>query len=687
MAQKRKASPKKSGNRKGTQNKVVPKRRTKKKITAISRKQILIALGIIVAVTFIAYSPVLNAGFVDIDDENLILNKGSIFLERPLDIYKAKHSPHYKPVTYTTWMLEYRAVGATPFLYHFNNLLLHLINTLLVFFIIRQIAKRFEKLKSHDIQIAFFTAFIFGLHPMHVESVSWVVERKDVLFTCFFLLSMLTYIRYLNKGKTLMLIISALTYILSVLSKSPGITLIAILFLLDFAWGRKLSKKLFIEKSGHFAMFVYALFALGLFRGSGEGSIASITEEKILAKSENVRNVSGIYGKGLLASMRAWLWYIHSLLPFKTSLGYPRESLIAFFGPFIHIFPVMLIAAGGALVAFAKKNRLLFFGHAFFFITLAPAIVRLGLGIGIFMSDRYVYLPVLGLIFLIVSWVITLGESKRLTEKMRYGILSIIVFVFAIMTFQGTQVWESTETLWTNVINKYPSVAYGHVNRGSYYREIGEMDKALADLTNGIAYDDNANARIQRGLIYRQSGRAAEALVDYNKALQLEPDNVQALINRGNAYLDMGQFQNAISDFEVALESAHNMRASVNRAIAYASMGQLASAEQAFGDVEARAGNYADFWMNRAILMVEMRKYPQAVSDYTRYLELTPDDHQIHNDKGIVLALMGRHQEAVQSFTVAINMSPVRDYFLSRARSYDALGQTQLAQQDRARVR
>ncbi|RLD19503.1 MAG: hypothetical protein DRI69_08270 [Bacteroidetes bacterium] len=692
MAQKRKTSTNKGGKKKGAQSRSVqkkgsPQRKIRRKIAGITRKQILIAVGILAAITFIAYSPVLTAGFVDIDDEKLILNKGQQFLDRPLLIYETAFGPHYKPVTYTTWMLEYRAVGAKPFLYHFNNLLLHIINVLLVFFMIRQISLKFEKLKSHEFQIAFFTALLFALHPMHVESVSWVVERKDVLFTFFFLLSMTSYIRYLNQGKVLMLALSAVTYILSVLSKSPGITVIAILFLLDFVWGRKLSAKLFIEKAGHFVLFILSLYILGFFRSSGEGSLASVTSEKVLAKADNVKNLSPVYGKTALASMRAWLWYLHSLLPFKTAIGYPREGLIGFFGPAIHAFPVLLLAAVGALVAFAKKNKLLFFAHAFFLITLSPAVIRLGLGIGIFMSDRYVYLPVLGLIFLIVAWVITIGDSKRLTAKMRYGILGIIAFVFAIMTFQGAQVWKSTETLWTNVIEKYPSVAYAYVNRGSYYRGIGEMDKALADATRGLEHEDNANARIQRGLIYRQTGRAPEAIVDYNRAIELEPENIQALVNRGNAYLDNRQFQLAIADFDVVLSKSGNLRASVNRAIAFASMGQFATAEQAFKEVEPVAGNYKDFYMNRAILMVEMKKYTQALADYTKYLELVPDDHQIFNDRGIVLALMGRYQEAVQSYTTAINMSPVKDYFRSRARSYDALGQGALAEQDRVRAR
>jgi len=688
MAKKGKAANKASSKgaiNKGTKRKKGSKRKTSRKSSsrAAGKKQVLIALGIIAVVTFVALSPVLNADFVDIDDKKLILDKGQVMLEDPGRLLKLKRpNPHYKPVTYATWIMEYRLAGDKPFIYHFNNLLLHILNCILVFFIARRLSSRFELTRDHGFLIAFFSALLFGLHPMHVESVAWVVERKDVLYTFFYLASLAAYIRHLDKPSPLYLAISSVLYLLSVFSKSPGITLIAILFLFDFAWQRKLSAKLFIEKSGHFIVLLISLYALGFFRRSGEGSIASMTNDKILARSENVGSLPKFYGKIVLGSMRAWLWYFHSLIPVKLSLGYPREAIIGFFGPLIHAFPVMLVGAGAYLTYNARKYRLLFFAHAFFFITLIPAIVRLGLGIGIFMSDRYVYLSVFGLIFLFVSWIITLQKAR---PKVRQGILVGLSVLFAVISFSAARTWEGTEALWTNVMEKYPKVGYAYVNRGAYYREVGEYDRAISDLNLGVEIDDNANARIQRGLALRQSGNAEAALADYNKALEHSPGDIQALVNRGNALLDNRQFRQAIEDFnKVLADEPNNVRAAVNRAIAYASLGDFNAAEASFAAVEQYAANRSDFWMNRAIMFVEARQYQKALNDYDRYLMLRPDDHQIFYDKGIVHGLVGQHQKAVESYTNAINLNPNKLYYSSRAKAYDALGNASAAQADRA---
>jgi tetratricopeptide (TPR) repeat protein len=343
----------------------------------------------------------------------------------------------------------------------------------------------------------------------------------------------------------------------------------------------------------------------------------------------------------------------------------------------------MLVGAGAFLTYYARKYRLLFFAHAFFFITLLPAIVRLGLGIGIFMSDRYIYLSVFGIIFLAVAWILTLVKGQMRT---RYGILAGIAVIFAIASFNEARTWRSTETLWTNVIKKWPDVPYAYVNRGSYYRDLGEYDMALADLNKGVQLEDNANARIQRGLVLRQSGNPQAAIDDYNKALEHSPGDVQALVNRGNALLDTRRFRESIADFDKVLaEEPTNVRAATNRAIAYASIRDYVNAEASFKAVEQYATDNAEFFMNRAIMFVESQQYQKAINDYNSYLALRPRDHQIHYDKGIVLNMLGRYQQAVESYTNAININPDKLYFQSRARAYDALGNSAAAQQDRQR--
>jgi len=669
-----------------------PGSRKKKKVQSPdSRKQLWIALGIIAIVTIVALSPLFNAGFVDIDDKKLILDQGHRFLNVPFKVLLRDFgSPYYKPVTYATWMMEYRLAGPNPFIFHFNNILLHLINTLLVFFLARSIAVRFEKLKGHEFAIAGFTALLFGVHPMHVESVAWAVERKDVLFTCFYLLGLLGYIRYLNTQKVLPLILSAIAYLFSLLSKAPGITMPAVLFLLDFAWQRKFSRQLLIEKVGHFAVFGAALFMLGIVgaRHSGEGSLSAVLSEKKLARAENISEHSSLYGKVVLAGLRSWLWYLHAIFPFRLSLGYPREQIIGFFGPLIHVFPWLLAAAAGALVWFRKQLPLLFFGSAFFFVTLAPAIVRLDLGIGIYMSDRYVYLSLFGLIFLFVAWWMGITSVSWLTQRVKNGILISLSLLAAVGSFRMSHVWKNTETLWTNVIEKYPNVDYAWINRASYYRDQGMYDKALSDANKGVELNDVANARVQRGLIHRQTGNPQAALTDYNRAIELEPDNTQAYTNRGNAYLDLRRYQEAIADYEKVLQAEPwNVKTRVNFAIAFSALRNFEKAEQEFTRAQRANPNYADVYVNRAIMYYESRQYAKAIPDYLQYLGLHPDDHQIYNDMGVVYSLMGEYQKAVESLTQAIQLSPVKDYYLLRAQAYDKLGNSAAAARDRQAAR
>jgi Tfp pilus assembly protein PilF len=665
------------------------RKNNRKKQTRPVRKgrSVLIALAIIVGVVFVAYSPVLNAGFVDIDDYKLILDKGRTFLNRPMSyITSGFGSPHYKPVTYATWIAEYHIARDTPFLYHFDNLLLHLFNCILVFFITRQLSRRFKEIEGSALQIAFFSSLLFGLHPLHMESVSWVIERKDVLFTFFYLLGVAGYIRYLGSKSYLILGLSVVAYFLSMLSKLPGVTMPGVLFLIDYVWKRKLDKRLFLEKAGYFAVFIFALFAFGVVtRSSGEGSIGALMNpDKVLSTADNMRDVRGVYGKTVLASMRGWLWYVHSWIPVRTAIGYPREQIIGMFGPLIHALLPLLVAAGFLILRFRKKYPLLFFGHVFFFMTLLPAIMRLGLGIGIFMSDRYVYLPVFGLIFLFVSWLFTIRERKWFTERVRMVILGGLALVFAITTFLGTQVWKSPETLWTNVIEKYPSVDYAFVNRGGYYREQGDYQRALTDLNKAIERKEDVNSFIQRGLIYRQMGQPANAIPDYNRALELEPDNTQARANRGNAYLDMRQMQQAIADYNVVLEAEpRNFRTRVNRAIAYASQRQFEQARADFLLAEEHNPYYDQVHLNLAVFYFETGDYDKALKYYQQFLGFHPDDHATYHDMAIVYMRKGDHNAALENVNIALRMQVRKLYYQTRANIYDAMGNAQAAQQDR----
>ena len=214
--------------------------------------------------------------------------------------------------------------------------------------------------------------------------------------------------------------------------------------------------------------------------------------------------------------------------------------------------------------------------------------------------------------------------------------------------------------------------------------DLGEFDRAYELANTGVELDDNANARIQRGLILRQSGNAQAAIADYNRAIELEPRNTQAYTNRGNAYLDVGKPRKAIKDFEFVLERERNAKAAMNMGIGYAQLGQFAEAERAFNKSQRIHSSNPDIYINRAIMYFQSQQLQKALKDYSKYLELEPNDHQIWNDIGIVYQRLNQHQKAVESISRAIAIYPFKDYYNSRARSYDALGNRAAAQQDRA---
>lgn len=634
--------------------------------------------------TFIVLSPLLTAEFVDIDDTKLILDKQVVYADNPGKIFRLSlYTPHYKPVVYFTWMLEYYLSGNAAWMHHLNNLLLHLLNCALVFFLSMRLGSRFELTKNHLLPFSLGAALLFGIHPMHVESVAWAVERKDVLYTAFFLLSCISYLRYTDSNERKWLILSATGFLLSVFSKSPAVVLPFLLLFFDYVYKRKWSFGLLTEKAGHFGVLLLALYAFGFFSlGTTEGSIGAIAEQTVISKAAHVKELPTLYAKGLVASMKAILWYLHSWFPVKPALAYPREAIIRSFGAGIHVFPWILLAISAFLFLKRKKWPFIFFGHAFFLICMIPAIIRITPGVGIFLNDRYLYLGVLGVILVFLGLLLRIPNRKA-----AMGLFAVVVLLFSVQSFQIARSWQNTEKLWTNVIEKYSNVAYAYTNRGAYYRETGRVELALADLNRSVEIEADANNLNQRGVILRQMGRPQEAINDYTKAIEDDPGNHQAWLNRANALLDLRQFQRAIQDLDKAIE-LRPMEAKTysSRGVAYAQMGQWANAEANFKRAVELNPGFAEVYTNRGLMHFQRGNSQQAIADFEKYLTLVPDDHQIVFDIGNIYQSTGNDARAVEYYSRAIAMNPSPAYYQKRAVSYERMGNGSAAASDRQRA-
>ena len=293
----------------------------KKKVTPPSGKKNILFIALLLLVTFGIYFQVTSHEFVNYDDDTLITTNRVV-----VDAGKSWtdcftwniFTPHFKPLVLLSWRAEYQAFGEKPGVFLFNNLLLHAFNVLLVFFLSLTLLRKFIPDQKQVISLAaFFVALAFAVHPLHVESVAWAVERKDVLYTFFFLLSWWSYLQYLEKNKYTYLLLCALFYLLVLLSKSMGITLIAILFLTDYLYGRKNLVGLIKEKIPVIFFFVVGIYLYGLvdyltgFVSGGAAGSGTNLPETLQVASESSPFLQIV----LLAFLKFFLMLVHVLVP------------------------------------------------------------------------------------------------------------------------------------------------------------------------------------------------------------------------------------------------------------------------------------------------------------------------------------------------------------------------------------
>ncbi|MEM6380220.1 MAG: hypothetical protein AAF705_18660, partial [Bacteroidota bacterium] len=262
-------------------------------------------------IAFLCYAPILQNDFVGFDDPALITNNPVVTDGDWSRVWTwGLYSPYYKPLVFTTWKIEKTLFGFNPFFFHLNNLLLHLFNCLMVYLIVGRLCQFWENSQRHQFAIAFWTSFAFALHPMHVESVAWAVERKDVLFAAFFFVAWYCYMRYVESEKGKWMAWTVLAYLCSMLCKAPGIMLVVILFLYDFLAKRSWKGKLLIEKIPVMATSIFALYYYGIFHKFSwytRGASGGITGEEAVGVGEIVES-SSVLAQLLWVNFKLLFW-------------------------------------------------------------------------------------------------------------------------------------------------------------------------------------------------------------------------------------------------------------------------------------------------------------------------------------------------------------------------------------------
>ena len=569
-------------------------------------------MAAIMLVTFLAFSPVMNHDFVDWDDDVNVTenpNVKEINATTLRNIFTGEVIGGYTPLTTLSFAIEHALFGMKPGVFHTTNLILHLLCTLLVFILVRRL--------GFSLFVACATSLLFGIHPMRVESVAWITERKDVLYGLFFLASLVLYTLFRQTKKQQYYILSLLLFVLSLLSKIQAVTLPLVLIIIDYLQEKRFFSRQLLNKIP-FLVLSLIIGIAGILLLRQEGSL--ITDSGL-----------PFFERIFVGTYSLCLYLFKVVIPYPLSAIYPMpETLTILF--YISAIVVIILAWGAW--KYTRKNSEWAFGILFFLFNVIFMLQIVGAGTA-FLADRFTYIAYIGL-FLILA---------RLAEKMldtKWKLFILVpgiswVIVMGMVTWVHSQLWRNSETLFTHVIKKYPNTLIAQNNLGIYYRQERRPEKAIEAYSKAIAIKpDGYLAYSNRGEVYFEIGELDRAYTDISKALSLNPDNSQALSNRAAIYGSRKQYDLALSDLKRAVElDSNNLRA----------------------------------WSNLLLAHYTLARYDEAVNAADSYLRIEPKDAVILNQRGLCYGYLNRDQEALADFNRAIELNPEKGYYYQN-RSY-----------------
>lgn len=553
-----------------------------------------------------------NYDFVDFDDDVYIFRnphvRAGLCSESIRWAFTATHAANWHPLTWLSHILDVEFYGLNPGQHHLTNVIFHIANTLLLFFVFRQM--------SGKIWQSAFVAGLFALHPLHVESVAWVSERKDVLSTFFWLLTMRSYLRFVREPKLMTYLPVLLFFILGLMSKPMLITLPFVLLLLDCWPLERLSSGR--DKS----LLPIILEKIPLLAISGISLLVTFLAQKDWGAVGN----SELYPFSLRIS-NALISYIRYI----GKLFWPSD--MAFFYPYSRSLPgwetagagILLVSLSVVILRNLKQRPYLTVGWLWYLGTLVPVIGLVQLG-GQSMADRYTYIPFIGL-SVMAAWGI-----PEVTAKQRYGKISlasgsaVIFTMFMAISNLQTGYWQNSITLFEHALAVTKNNHVAHNNLGVVLHRQGKADEAIAHYSEALRIKPrDADAHNNLGLLLANQGKTDEAVAHYTEALRLDP-------GLASAYNNMGIIMEKKGDFD--------------------------SAGQYYSKALQITPDYPEALNNMGLIFLRKEEMNKAIAYFTASLKVRPDNAQTHNNMGIALLRSKRPDLALAHFRAALRIKP-----------------------------
>jgi protein O-mannosyl-transferase len=672
---------------------------------------VIFTYAILILSTLLVFWQVRNYGFVYDDIDYVSENPhvlGGLSRDGIIWAFTTGHASNWHPLTWLSHMLDCHLFGRKPGSMHLTNLFLHLANVLLLFTIFKRM--------TGTLWPSAFVAAAFALHPMHVESVAWIAERKDVLSTFFLLLTLAAYVSYVKQPSIFRYIVTLVLFAVGLMAKPMLVTLPFLLLLLDY-WplgrfdrqprrpdptgdGRATLHRLVIEKNPFFVLAAISSVITFLIQHAG-GSVANIA---IIPLHSRLANAFLSYAK-----------YVGKMFwPQNLAVYYPLDA-ISFAMAQVAMSILLLLVISILVIWFGHRRKYLPVGWFWFVGTLLPVIGLVQVG-GQAYADRYTYIPYIGL-FIMIAWGLSELLSKWPKRDIALGMVAAIALAtMGTVTYRQVGNWKNGVTLFTHAIEVTQNNYLAHNNRGVDYNERGRLQEAIEDIKEairikpdytdayynlGIAYGnltrwqeaidaykqairikpDYAQAYNDLGVAYSSLGRGTEAMEAYTQAIRIKPDYADAYNNLGAAFNGLGRGTEAIEAYKQAIKiKPDNARAYNDLGVAYSSLGRGTEAMEAYTQAIRIKPDYADAYCNLGGTYNELGRLQEAIDAYKRAIKITPDYAKAHYNLGLAYSRLGRLQEAIEDFSSAIRIKP--DYveaYNNRGIVYANLGRMQEA--------
>ena len=617
--------------------------------------------GLIVLLVFLAYLPALRGGFVWDDDSWTTRIIG--LLRDPSGLRLIWFQPtalqQYYPLSGTTFWLDYQLwkFWTTP--YHVENVLLHALAALLFWRLLLRL----------QLPGAWLASALFALHPVMVESVAWITERKNVLSLVFYLGALLAYLRYaqgVSSGRcqvtrtdsipshvtchvSLFYALAFVLFLCALLAKTTTFSLPAVILLIGW-WKRGQIR----WRADVLPTLPFFALAIGL-------CLVTSWLEKYHVGAEGSDFALTFPQRCLVAGRAFWFYLGHLFWPAKLCFVYPRWQPNPGSG-WQWLFPATAIGALFTLwLARGRTGRGPVTALFFYVGTLFPVLGFMN-AYGMrysFVWDHWVYLSALGIIALAAALVVRVAESLR-TPAVIYGFAAIVLPVLARLTWSQAGMYTDTETLWRRTLAGNPDCWLAHTDLGIYLHDRGHAEEAIENFRRAIQINPNNSESLDDlGLALAAKGRFEEAIENYRKAIQINPNNPEAPNNLGVALATKGRFDEAIENYYKAIQiNPIFFKALNNLGAALAAKGRFDEAIENYYKAIQINPNFAEALDNLGAALAAKGRFDEAIENFRQAIQVNSNRPETFFHLGMTLGQSGRPREAVAQYREALRLNP-----------------------------